>query len=261
MPSSRAEGWDRLREDLSRHERDRESLGYPVDVKKPAGAVDPPSIPRYEILERMGEGATSVVYRARDRELNRAVAVKVLRPTAALSELARQRFQREAKAAAGLSHPHVVTLYDAGEAGGQFYLVMELVEGRPLNEALREGTLDRKASLRILEKVARGVAAAHDKGVIHRDLKPSNILIPPSGEPKVADFGLAHVVDSTAELTRTGSSLGTPLYMSPEQVEGRSKEITPRTDVYSLGAILYEVLTGRPPHGGETRSPGFTYGA
>jgi serine/threonine-protein kinase len=129
---------------------------------------------------------------------------------------------------------------------------MELVEGRPLSDALREGKLDRKAALRILEKVARGVAAAHDKGVVHRDLKPSNILIPRSGEPKVADFGLAHLVDSTAELTRTGSSLGTPLYMSPEQVEGRSKEITPRTDVYSLGAILYEILTGRPPHSGET---------
>src|SRR5438128_6105290 len=129
---------------------------------------------------------------------------------------------------------------------------MELVEGRPLIEVLRERKHDLKTLLGLLEKAARGVAAAHQKGIVHRDLKPSNILVTVSGEPKVADFGLAHLVDSTAQLTKTGSSLGTPLYMSPEQVQGRSQEITPRTDVYSLGAILYEMLANRPPHTGET---------
>jgi serine/threonine-protein kinase len=257
MPSSGPESWDRLYEDLSRHEQDRESLGYPKDLPTRTDAdvsriADLPSIPRYEILDRLGEGATSVVYRAMDRELHRPVALKVQRQSLAPNDVLGQRFRREAQAAAGVSHPNVVMIHDAGEERGRLYLVMELVDGRPLSEVLRDGARDPKDLLRILEKAARGVAAAHEKGIVHRDLKPSNILVTGTGEPKVADFGLAHLVDSTAQLTKTGSSLGTPLYMSPEQVEGRSKDITPRTDVYSLGAILYELVTGRVPHDGET---------
>jgi tetratricopeptide (TPR) repeat protein/predicted Ser/Thr protein kinase len=187
-----------------------------------------------------------------DRELQRPVALKVQRQSLAPNDVLGQRFRREAQAAAGVSHPNVVMIHDAGEERGRLYLVMELVDGRPLSDVIKEGVPDPKDLLRILEKAARGVSAAHDKGIVHRDLKPSNILVTASGEPKVADFGLAHLVDSTAQLTKTGSSLGTPLYMSPEQVEGRSKDITPRTDVYSLGAILYELVTGRVPHDGET---------
>jgi tetratricopeptide (TPR) repeat protein/tRNA A-37 threonylcarbamoyl transferase component Bud32 len=250
MPSSGSEDWDRLHEDLSRHERDRETLGYPRDGPLPDVAL--PNIPRYEILDRLGEGATAVVYRAMDRELERPVALKVQRQLGAPNEVADQRFRREAQAAAGLSHRNVVLIHDAGTVGGRHYLVMELIDGRPLLDVLKDRRQDLTSLLRILEKAARGVAAAHERGIVHRDLKPSNILVTSSGEPKVADFGLAHLMDSTAQLTKTGSSLGTPLYMSPEQVEGRSKDISPRTDVYSLGAILYELVTGRVPHEGET---------
>jgi tRNA A-37 threonylcarbamoyl transferase component Bud32 len=219
-------------------ERTRRSMGFP-------------NLPRFEIRTRLGEGASAIVYAAWDRELHRRVALKVLRPEIGLGDVARERFRREAQATAGLTHPHVVTVYDAGEADGHFYLVMELVEGRPLGEMLKGGKLPQDEALRLLVKVARGVSAAHQKGIVHRDLKPANLLVTPSGEPKVGDFGLAHLTGDRTELTRTGTTLGTPLYMSPEQVEGRSKEVTPRTDVYALGAILYEILTGRPPHVGE----------
>jgi tetratricopeptide (TPR) repeat protein/tRNA A-37 threonylcarbamoyl transferase component Bud32 len=213
---------------------------------------DLPRIPRFEILDRLGEGAAAVVYRAQDRELHRIVALKVQRASQSISEIARQRFRREAQAAAGLSHPNVVQVYDAGETAGQNYLVMEVVDGRPLADVLSRSRPDLATLLRLLEKSARGVAAAHEKGIVHRDLKPSNILVTASGEPKVADFGLAHLLDSTLQLTRTGAALGTPIYMSPEQAEGRVKDISPRTDVYALGAILYEILTGTPPHAGAT---------
>ena len=261
MPSSGPDAWDRLHEDLSHHERDRETLGYPKDPPSQAEAspaspasrfVDVPDIPRYEILGRLGEGATAVVYRALDRELHRYVALKVQRQLVAPDDVACQRFRREAQAAAGIPHPNVVMVHDAGEDKGRLYLVMELVDGRPLSELLKERRLALKELLKILEKAVRGVAAAHEKGIVHRDLKPSNILVGDQGEAKVADFGLAHLLDSTARLTKTGSSLGTPLYMSPEQVEGRAKDISPRTDVYSLGAILYEIVTGHVPHEGET---------
>jgi serine/threonine-protein kinase len=251
MPSSGHESWDRLYEDLKGHERERESLGY-SDAGSSSKLVEVPDIPRYEILGRLGEGSSAVIFRALDRELRRPVALKLQRPGLSKNEVGRERFRREAQTVAGLAHPNVVMIHDVGEAGSQPYLVMELVDGRPFSEVLREGKHDLRSLVVILEKAARGVASAHDKGIVHRDLKPSNVLITSGGEPKVADFGLAHLVDSTSQLTRTGSSLGTPLYMSPEQVEGTSGAISPRTDVYALGAILYEILTGRPPFLGET---------
>jgi serine/threonine-protein kinase len=211
-----------------------------------------PNLARYEVREKLGEGATAIVYRAFDRQLNRLVALKVLRETLGMSELARQRFRREAQAAAGLSHPNIVTVHDAGEIDGRLYLVMELVEGRGLHELMRDGSLDERRTLEVLEKVARGLSSAHEKGIVHRDLKPANIIVHPSGEPKVGDFGLAHLLDSEAELTRAGTALGTPLYMSPEQVRGDARAITPQTDVYALGAILYETVLGQPPHLGES---------
>jgi serine/threonine protein kinase len=210
-----------------------------------------PEIPRYEIRKRLGEGATAIVYGAWDRELRRPVALKVLRAGSEWSDVQRERFHRESQAAAGISHPNVVTVYDAGEAQGHPYLVMELVEGKPLSEVFKEQQVSAIELLKILVKVCGGVAAAHEKGIVHRDLKPGNILIAASGEPKVADFGLAHLLESPEQLTRTGTALGTPLYMSPEQVEGHSSAITPRTDVYGLGAVLFEAVTGRPPHTGQ----------
>jgi serine/threonine-protein kinase len=203
---------------------------------------------RYDLLEKLGEGGVAVVYRARDRELDREVAVKVLREFAGSDMQARERFQREARTMSTLSHPNVVPIYDAGEEKGRMYFVMERIEGKPLGLVLREGGRDIATGVRILEKAARGVDAAHRKGIVHRDLKPANILVTPQGEPKVVDFGLARLEQPETKLTKTGAVLGTPLYMAPEQVEGRKGEITPRTDVYALGVILYEILTGRTPH-------------
>jgi tetratricopeptide (TPR) repeat protein/tRNA A-37 threonylcarbamoyl transferase component Bud32 len=201
---------------------------------------------RYELLDVLGEGAMSVVHRGRDRQLGRIVAVKVLRESMFGHSLVRERFARESQALARLDHPGVVKVFDAGTDGDKAYLVMELVAGESLAKVLAARRLDRKALLRLLEKVARGVHHAHEKGVIHRDLKPENILVT-GDEPKVADFGLAHLAESSASLTRSGSVLGTPMYMAPEQVEG-GREITARTDVHALGVLLYEVLAGRPPH-------------
>jgi tetratricopeptide (TPR) repeat protein/predicted Ser/Thr protein kinase len=205
-------------------------------------------VSRYELKERIGEGSTALVYAAWDRELKRNVAIKILREVVGMSEIARERFRREAQAAAGLSHPNLVTVYDAGTVDGQAYLVMERVQGRSLGEYLRERHPDERGIAAILERAARGVAAAHEKGIVHRDLKPANILVGSSGDPKVGDFGMAHLMDSQMELTKTGVPLGTPLYMAPEQIQGKAQAISPRTDVYGLGAILYELLSGRPPH-------------
>ena len=203
---------------------------------------------RYELLDVLGEGAMSVVHRGRDRQLGRDVAVKVLRESLFGHPNVRERFARESQALARLDHPSVVKVYDAGGDGGQAYLVMELVPGEPLSKVLEAKRLGRAQLLALLEKAARGVHHAHEKGVIHRDLKPENILV--SGEePKVADFGLAHLVESSPALTRSGAVLGTPMYMAPEQVEG-GREITARTDVHALGVLLYEILTGKPPHPG-----------
>jgi len=212
----------------------------------------PPNLPRYSVGARLGEGAMAVVYRAEDRTLGRPVALKVLRESLAASEEGRDRFVQEARSAALLSHPNLVAVHDAGEHDGRPYLVMELVEGRPLSEFLRERSLPPATLLALIEKAARGVAAAHDKGLVHRDLKPANILVTASGEPKVADFGLARAAEPAAALTAPGTAVGTPLYMAPEQVRGEANRVGPWTDVYALGAVLYESLTGRPPHAGQS---------
>jgi len=189
----------------------------------------------------------AVVYRAFDRRLNREVALKELRDDLEIRLEDRARFRREAEAAAKLSHPNVVSVLDAGEENGRLFLVMELVEGASLQRLLER----EKPSLEILEKAARGVHHAHLAGIVHRDLKPSNILLTGKGEPKISDFGIAHLAGATA-LTQTGMLLGTPQYMAPEQVLGRTREVGPRTDVYALGAILYEWLADRPVHQAES---------
>jgi len=244
------EEWaERVREGLAEVEKQRQAHPPPGGG---AGPLDHlfSQLPRYLRGELLGEGASAVVYGAVDRELNRPVAIKLLREAVGFSEVARERFRREAQAAAGLSHPNVVTVYDAGEVQGQLYLVMERVEGRSFADLLKQGERDERRIVTLLQKAARGVAAAHAQGIVHRDLKPANILIGSTGEPKVGDFGLAHLMSSNADLTKSGAALGTPLYMAPEQVMGRTEEITPRTDVYGLGAILYEAMTGRPVHSG-----------
>src|SRR5262245_7590993 len=229
---------------------DLEGAHWAAEGLRSSGEV--PSLSRYEVRSRLGEGMSAAVYRAWDRELRRDVALKVLHESLLRSDLARERFRREVRAAAGIAHPNVIAAYDVGEASGRLYCVMELVEGRHLGEVMKDPALTRDDRLRLMEAVARGVAAAHAKGIVHRDLKPANILVSSTGEPKVGDFGLAHLMDQTQEVTRTGAILGTPLYMSPEQVRGKRGEISPATDVYSLGAMLYEAVTGTAPHAAET---------
>ncbi len=207
---------------------------------------------RYQRLEELGRGGMAIVYRAWDIELNRTVALKVIREEAVPIPTVLERFQREAETAARLAHPNIVAVHDVGEEGGRPYLVMELVEGETLDRILRSREREIPELLPLLVRVACGVAFAHQSGIVHRDLKPANILVANSGEPKVADFGLAHLMNPEMLLTQSGTVVGTPSYMAPEQVRGRSHEITARTDVYALGAILYEILTGVPPHQGST---------
>jgi tetratricopeptide (TPR) repeat protein len=208
---------------------------------------------RYEIGEQVGEGAVSIVHRGIDRELGRPVAIKFLRDGLLSLEKVRERFQREARSLALMDHPNVVKVHDVGSSGPRLFLVMELVEGGSLGRLLMDEPLGSRKAIALLEQAARGVQHAHEKGIVHRDLKPDNILVAGGSVAKVADFGLAHLADSGTSLTRTGTALGTPMYMAPEQVSGRP-DVTVRTDVYALGAMLYQVLTGRTPFDAETVS-------
>lgn len=210
----------------------------------------PKKIGKYEIRDVLGRGAIGVVYRGFDPELHRNVAIKVLIAGQHGTPDMVQRFLREARAAASLSHPGIVQVYDVGEDGPLHYIVMELVEGGSLADILKTRKLKPEEALAIADRLASALEAAHAKGIVHRDIKPSNILLDPEGHPKIADFGLATAIEEREKLTGTGDILGTAWYMSPEQAFGAPEEIDARTDVYSLGAVLYEMLTRRPPFDG-----------
>jgi serine/threonine-protein kinase len=211
-----------------------------------------PRIEGYDVEAVLGQGGMGVVYRARHRKLNRLVALKMILAGAYARPPDRARFQREAVAVAALRHPHVVQVYDSGEAGGRPYFTMEFVEGGTLADKLAGTPLAARPAADLVAALAGAVQAAHASGVVHRDLKPANVLLTADGTPKVTDFGLARYVEGGPELTLSGTRVGTPSYMAPEQVLGRSRAIGPATDVYSMGAILYELLTGRPPIRGES---------
>jgi hypothetical protein len=204
------------------------------------------AVPGYEVLGELGRGGMGVVYKARHVGLNRLVALKMVLAGghAGPEELA--RFRGEAEAVARLKHPNVVQVYDVGESGGLPYFSLEFVEGGSLDRKLAGTPLPPNEAAALVETLARAMAAAHAAGLVHRDLKPANILLAPDGTPKVTDFGLAKKLDSAGP-TASGAVMGTPSYMAPEQAGGKSKEIGPLVDVYALGAILYECLTGRPP--------------
>jgi tetratricopeptide (TPR) repeat protein/tRNA A-37 threonylcarbamoyl transferase component Bud32 len=216
----------------------------------PAGGNSCPIIGDYELIEKIGEGGMGVVYKARQRRLDRIVAVKTIRGGQFATAEDVQRFHLEAAAAANLQHPGIVAIHEVGEDHGVHFFSMEFVEGRSLAERLRENTIPPKLAAALVEAVANAVHFAHGRGVLHRDLKPSNILLDPTDRPRVVDFGLAKRVEADSQLTRTGQVLGTPSYMPPEQAAGTSEMADARGDVYSLGAVLYELLTGRPPFRG-----------
>src|SRR4051794_18199295 len=211
-----------------------------------------PAVPGYEVEGVLGRGGMGVVFRARHLRLNRPVALKMLLAGPYAGPHERERFRREAQAVAALRHPNVVQVYDVGEADGRPYFTMELMEGDSLAQRLAGTPQPARQAAALVATLAEAVQAAHQGGVGHRDLKPANILFTADGTPKVTDFGLARRLEGGRGLTLTGVAVGTPSYMAPEQAQGKPGEVGAAADVYALGAILYELLTGRPPFRAET---------
>src|SRR5215468_8120788 len=204
----------------------------------------------YELLEEIGRGGQGVVYRAHQKSLNRTVALKVIGLGYWATEAHLKRFRREAEAAASLEHPCIVPIYEVGEREGSCYFSMKFIEGGQLDEAMKQKPMSIRQASELIAKIARTVHYAHEHGILHRDIKPGNILLDAKGEPHLTDFGLARLVETESTVTRTLEVLGTPSYMAPEQAVGNNAAISSATDVYGLGAVLYQLLTGQPPFAG-----------
>src|SRR5512133_1313950 len=206
----------------------------------------------YELLEEIGHGGQGVVYRARQKSLNRIVALKVIGLAHWATEAHVKRFRLEAEAAASLNHPCIVPIYEVGERDGAGYFSMGLVEGGQLDAVAKREPIPIRDAAELIAKLARTVSYAHEHGILHRDIKPGNILLDAKGEPHLTDFGLARLVETESTVTRTMEVLGTPSYMAPEQAVGNNERVTNATDIYGLGAVLYQLLTGHPPFAGGT---------
>ncbi len=238
------------------------SGNQPADVTPPSSTLGrhgddgPPPLPRdipgYEVLGELGRGGMGVVYKAHQKSLKRLVALKMILGGACADRQAFARFQAEAEALARLHHPHIVQIHEVGEYQGQPYFSLEFLDGGSLAGKLGGNPLPVREAAELTEKLARAVQAAHESGIAHRDLKPANVLLSSDGEPKITDFGLAKQLDLDAGQTRTGAVVGTPRYMAPEQARGETRLVGPAADVYSLGVMLYEFLTGSTPFKGAT---------
>src|SRR5436189_4874585 len=227
--------------------------GAPVsDTKKSAPAKTFADFGDYELLEEIGRGGQGVVFRARQKSLNRTVALKVIGLGQWATEAHLKRFRLEAEAAARLEHPGIVPIHEVGERDGQCYFSMKFIEGGQLDEVVKQTPMSIRQTVELITKVARTVHYAHEHGILHRDIKPGNILLDQKGEPHLTDFGLARLVESESTVTRTLEVLGTPSYMAPEQAVGNNEAVSSVTDVYGLGAVLYQLLTGQPPFAGGT---------
>ena len=222
------------------------------DPNHPLLQKDRLNIPGFELLGEIGRGNMGVIYKARQTKLNRVVALKMILAGKHADPMQVKRFQTEAESIGRLHHPNIVQVYNVGEYEEQPYLVMEYVDGGSLDRKLRGRTLPPKQAAQLVLTLAKAIQAAHDQGIIHRDLKPGNVLLTSRGVPKITDFGLAKRLDEDVQATATGTILGTPSYMAPEQARANKLPVSPATDVYGLGAILYELLTGRPPFKEET---------
>src|SRR6267142_6814144 len=206
----------------------------------------------YELLEEIGRGGQGVVYRAHQKSLNRTVALKVIGLGPWATEAHLKRFRREAEAAANLDHPFIVPIHEVGERDGCCYFSMNFVEGGQLDETVRRTPMSIRQGAELIAKLARTVHYAHEHGILHRDIKPGNILLDTKGEPHLTDFGLARLVETESTVTRTLEAMGTPSYMAPEQAAGNNAAVGKATDVYGLGAVFYQLLTGHPPFAGGT---------
>lgn len=223
-----------------------------IDTRSLSDTVPLGTFGDFELLREIGRGGMGVVYLARQKSLGRVVALKMILSGQWSSDAMISRFHGEARLAAGLRHPNIIRVHEAGELHGQHYLVMEYIDGRSLDRLVEAGPIAAERAARYLATIAEAVAYLHRSGIVHRDLKPSNVLVDSQGQVYVTDFGLAKLMDNESQLTRTGELVGTASYMSPEQAAGRTAEIGQASDIYSLGAILYHLLTGRPPHVGES---------
>ncbi|HXO94730.1 MAG TPA: serine/threonine-protein kinase, partial [Candidatus Acidoferrum sp.] len=206
----------------------------------------------YELLEEVGRGGQGVVFRSRQKSLNRTVALKVISLGQWASKAHLKRFRLEAEAAARLEHPGIVPIHEVGERDGSCYFSMKFVEGGQLDAVAKREPMPVRQAVELMTKVARTVHYAHEHGIVHRDIKPGNILLDQKGEPHLTDFGLARLIETESTMTRTMEVLGTPSYMAPEQAAGNNAAISSVTDVYGLGAVLYQLLTGQPPFAGGT---------
>src|SRR5438094_2393121 len=237
---------------LADEAEEKESTPLPRDSGRAHAAGVLMDFGDYELLEELGRGGQGVVYRARQKSLNRTVALKVigLGPWATTAHV--KRFRREAEAAANLDHPCIVPIYEVGEREGSCYFSMNFIDGGQLDEVAKRQPISFRNAAELIAKRSRTVHYAHEHGILHRDIKPGNILVDAKGEPHLTDFGLARLLETKSTVTHTMDVLGTPSYMAPEQARGHNEQLTSATDVYGLGAVFYQLLTGHPPFAGGT---------